>query len=206
MTRLRRSTLGKQVVVVVGGGVYQDCTPWPATRLRAEAAARLALEQPEATVIVSGNSNGARSGSKCSEATTMLQIIWLKGIPHSRFRIEADSVDTIGNAVLTSAHFLHGQKPRPVTVVTSPFHQERAGLAFRGVLGPQWPLTIHPAEPAEDDAHRATTEHGGIDWMHRFFAPVPAGDLPAIVRRLFEVGKPYYKGLPILARLARKAS
>jgi uncharacterized SAM-binding protein YcdF (DUF218 family) len=206
MSTLKFRHLGDEVVVVVGGGVYQDCTPWPATRLRAEAAARLAFEKPQATVIVSGNSAGTRGGNKCSEATTMLQIIWLKGIHDSRFRIEGDSVDTIGNAVLASARFLYGQKPRPVTVVTSPFHQERAGLAFRGVLGPQWPVTIHPAAPAEDDAHRLTTESGGIDWMHRFFAPVPAGDLPAIVRRLFEVGKPYYKELPVLARLALKAS
>jgi len=203
-----KTSLGKRVTIVLGGGLHADGTPWDATRLRAQAGAGLALTDPDMTVILSGAGAArfARDRNAPTEAAVMAQLVFENGVSRNRLFIEPESIDTIGNAVLSSARFLYGKKPRPVTVVTSPFHATRASIAFRGVLGPKWPVVVHPADPATDDTQRTAGEQGGIDWMNRFFEAVTPGDLPRIVQHLFEVGKPYYKGLPILTRLADKAA
>jgi uncharacterized SAM-binding protein YcdF (DUF218 family) len=202
-----KSSLGKRVVVVLGGGLHADGSPWDATRLRAQAGARLALADPDMTVILSGaGARIVRDRNAPTEAAVMAQLVLEDGVGRNRLFIEPESIDTVGNAILSSARFLYGKKPRPITVVTSPFHAVRAGIAFRGVLGPAWSVVVHTADPATDDTERTAGELGGIGWMNRFFESVTPGDLPGIVQHLFEVGKPYYRDLPILSRLAHKAA
>src|SRR5262249_43154075 len=114
-----------------------------------------------------------------------------QGVDESLVLLEAESVDTIGNAVLVAARYLRGMTPGTLYVVTSPFHLQRATLSFRFVLGEDWDVQGVGSEPAADDAVRATTEKGGIDWMDRTFAGITPGDLPSIIARLSEVRESY---------------
>jgi uncharacterized SAM-binding protein YcdF (DUF218 family) len=197
--------LGPQVAVVLGGGVHSNGTPWPATALRAQAAAQLARKYPRMSFILSGDGSRQRIDVH-PEAIVMARLMLTSGIARRRLLIENESIDTIGNAFLSTARFLYGKKPRPLTVITSPFHTARAILAFQGMLPETWKIHSHASAPATDDTQRATSESGGIDWMHRFFEGITPGDLPSIAARLQTVGKPFYKTHPLVVSLAKKAA
>ena len=203
VTRLKPYNLGETVVVALGGGVFPNGTPWPASKLRAQKAAELALADGGTVIICSG---AGRFRDRRSEALVMAEIIMQMGVSARRLLCEVESIDTIGNAILVAAKYLWGRTPRKVVVVTSPFHAERARRAFAGVLGPAWPLEVVASQPAGDDEQRGKGEPGGIEWTDKFFEGITPGDLPRIVRRLFEVGKPFYRELPMLVRLAAKAA
>ena len=206
LTKTKRR-LGPQVIVVLGGGLLADGTPGPMLILRAQAAARLATEHRRATIIVSGDGRKNRQDPNAkTEAYHLSQLLIQMGIPERRLWIEDESIDTVGNAVLVFARYLRNRKPRPLYLVTSPFHMERATIAFRGVFGARWRIEPQPSEPARDDRIRALMEGGGIDWMQRFFAGVEPGDLPAVVARLHEVGKPFYRTLDWLSGSEGKAA
>jgi uncharacterized SAM-binding protein YcdF (DUF218 family) len=202
------NTLGSSVIVVLGGGMYTDGTPGPATQLRAEAAAELAQSIPDATIICSGGRGIQASPTSTSEAATMAQIIWKAGIDHGRIRLESESVDTIGNAVLVACRYLVRQKrrrPIHIHIVTSPFHAARAALCFRSVLGgPDWPLQVHTCKPTADDAERAAQETD-LTRTIDFFRPVTPGNFAQAAKRLLDIGKPFYRHLPLLAELAANA-
>jgi uncharacterized SAM-binding protein YcdF (DUF218 family) len=63
------------------------------------------------------------------------------GVPSSDILIESNSMDTAQNAFLTSA--LVGSVDR-IIVVTSPYHQRRAGLEFKRFFGDQVEVVNHP--------------------------------------------------------------
>jgi uncharacterized SAM-binding protein YcdF (DUF218 family) len=196
--------LGSSVIVVLGGGLYADGTPWSATKFRAEAAVELARTLPDASIICSGGRGVHATSSSTSEAAMLAQIIWKAGIDHRRILVESESVDTIGNAILVAGRYLERQKRRPIHLVTSPFHAARASLTFRSVLGPAWPVQVHTCEPAADDAIRAAQEQD-LTRTVEFFRPVTPGNFPQAAKRLLDIGKPYYRNLPLLTRLAAKA-
>jgi uncharacterized SAM-binding protein YcdF (DUF218 family) len=197
--------LGSSLIVVLGGGLYADGTPWPATKFRAEAAVNLARTFPDASIICSGGLAVHATSSFTSEAAMLAQIIWKAGIDPRRILVEWESVDTIGNAILVACRYLERQKRRPIHLVTSPFHAARASLTFRSVLGPAWPVQVHTCEPAADDAIRAAKEQD-LTRTIEFFRPVTPGNFPQTAKRLLEIGKPHYKNMPLLSKFAAKAA
>ncbi|TMC00158.1 MAG: YdcF family protein, partial [Chloroflexi bacterium] len=61
-----------------------------------------------------------------TEAATMADVIVAAGIGGERIFLEDESRDTIGNAIYVAERYLGALAPRPVYVVTSPFHLQRS--------------------------------------------------------------------------------
>jgi hypothetical protein len=125
----------------------------------------------------------------------MARILIELGISPKRILREHQACDTMGNAVLSAARYLVGQKPRKIYVVTSPFHAERALTMFRGVLGPNWTVEACLSKEIEGDDFKASKESGGIEWAYKFFEKTVPGDISSAVHRLIEIGKPRYREL-----------
>lgn len=186
-----------ELAVVLGGGITADGGPLPSTNARAHRAAQLARERPELMVICSGDRQPDAPAGTPSEAALMRDLMVGWGVAAERIAIEDESRDTIGNAVLTAVRHLAGIEPRPLSVITSPFHLERATETFRHVLGYQWQVQAVASDETNDDIERAARETGYLQETTKFFDGVRPGDLRTMVRRLRERW-PYYAGLKSL--------
>ena len=191
-----------ELAVVLGGGITAEGDPLPSTRARAHRAAQLARERPELMVICSGDRQPDAPAGTPSEAALMRDLIIGWGVATERIAIEDESRDTIGNAVLTAVRHLKGIEPRPLSVITSPFHLERATETFRHVLGYAWQVQAIASDETDDDIERAARETRYLQETTKFFEGVRPGDLRTMARRLRERW-PYYAGL---ARLQLDAS
>jgi hypothetical protein len=187
------------ILVCLGSGVNADGTASETTFLRVSLTLELAKADPLLTIILSGDGRKEKDPERRStmktEAFVMAEYLTANGIASDRLRIEDESVDTIGNAVLSTVRYLNQETPARLQIVSSPFHEKRAMLSFAGALGPRWDLVYVPCAVASDDAVRGANEQGGIDWTNNFFKGITAGDLPAVVTRLLEKGKAHYSGL-----------
>jgi hypothetical protein len=92
---------------------------------------------------------------------------------------------------------LKGIEPRPLSVITSPFHLERATETFRHVLGYAWQVQAIASDETDDDIERAARETRYLQETTKFFEGVRPGDLRTMTRRLRERW-PYYAGLKSL--------
>jgi uncharacterized SAM-binding protein YcdF (DUF218 family) len=171
-----------EVAVVLGGGISPSGEPTPSTLARARAAVQLARRRPDLALIVSG-SHGDGPAPPKSEAAVMAELIIEGGVAADRVRVEDRSRDTIGNAVEVALRYLRQIEPRPLYLVTSPFHLERALVVFRNVLGFAWQVQAVAAEDTEDDASRANSETRFLQETFAFFQGVAPGDLNAIEKR-----------------------
>lgn len=186
-----------ELAVVLGGGITADGGPLPSTKARAHRAAQLARERPELMLICSGDRQVDAPVGTPSEAALMRDLIIGWGVDAQRIAIEDESRDTIGNAVLTAVRYLHGIEPRPVSVITSPFHLERATETFRHVLGYAWQVQAVASDETNDDIERAVRETRYLQETTKFFDGVHPGDLRTMARRLRERW-PYYAGVKTL--------
>ena len=180
-----------EIIVVLGGGLLPDGSPDAATVRRAEAAAALALERPQAAVIASGGGPLASDLRKAPasarplgpEASHIARILRERGVDDRRIHVEDESMDTIGNAVFTAARYLKRSRPRPLWLVTSPFHLGRAIWVFKRAL-PEWDVTGHPAAPGPEDEPRSVNEPTFRAHNEAMLAGVADGDLPSMFDRL----------------------
>lgn len=177
--------------VVLGGGMDPDGRPTAATKARAHRGAQLARERPELILISSGGRPPEAAAGATTEAELMRDLMVAAGLAPERIALEDESVDTIGNAVLIAARYLKDLEPRPLSIITSPFHLERATETFRHVLGFQWQIQAIAADETDDDIARAARETGYLQETTTFFAGLRPGDLPAIARRLRERAPAY---------------
>lgn len=180
-----------EIIVVLGGGLLPDGSPDTSTVRRAEAAATLALARPDAAVIASGggplpsdSQQGAAAGRpRGPEAAHIARIASERGVAASRIVLEDESMDTVGNAVLTASRYLRALAPRPLTLVTSPFHADRAKHAFERAL-PGWTVRVHPSAEGPEDATRERSERAFLENNETLLAGVADGDLAAMFERL----------------------
>ncbi|MGH2500258.1 MAG: YdcF family protein [Candidatus Limnocylindria bacterium] len=179
-----------EIIVVLGGGVRAGAQS-ASTARRAEAAEALARERPNAILILSGLASFHPVAGP-SEAELMATVLRESGVAADRLRLEDESRDTIGNAVLTAARYLVGLAPRPLTVVTSPFHLERALFIFRRVLGPSWPVAGSPSAPLPGDDERARQEQTYFEVAREVLAGLEPGDLAGAAARLRQRWPEYY--------------
>jgi hypothetical protein len=183
-----------ELAVVLGGGLAADGAPLASTAARAHKAAQLARERPELVVICSGDRQLEAPGGTPSEAALMRDLIAARGIDPERVVIEDESRDTIGNAVLTAVRYLKDIEPRPLAVITSPFHLERAVETFRHVLGYPWQLEAVASGETDDDVERAARETRYLQETTKLFTGVRPGDFSAMAQRLRDRW-PYYAGV-----------
>ncbi|MBU6452442.1 MAG: YdcF family protein [Cyanobacteria bacterium REEB67] len=195
------------IAVCLGSGVNADGTASETTFLRVSLTLELARADPQLTIILSGDGRKEKDPdrrARCkTEAAVMAEYLTANGIASDRLRIEDESVDTIGNAVLSTVRYLSQETPARLQIISSPFHEKRAMLSFAGTLGPGWDLVYVPCAVASDDAVRGANEQGGIAWTDNFFQGISAGDLPAVVARLLEKGKTHYAGLERLRTFSK---
>lgn len=194
--------LGSSIAVCLGSGINKDGSASESTTARATACAELAEKNPDMTVILSGDGKNDINKSTRTEAELMAEILEKKGIAQDRLLLEGESRDTVGNAILVAARYLLEVEPRRLYVVTSPFHMKRALIAMRGVLPEGWEILPYESGKASDDDQRGANEAGGITWMTKFFEGLTPGDMKAVVKRLYEVGKPLYRDLERLKPFA----
>jgi uncharacterized SAM-binding protein YcdF (DUF218 family) len=171
-----------EVAVVLGGGFSPDGEPSASTTARARAAAHLAQKRPDLAIIASG-SHGEGAAPTKSEAAIMADLIAAAGVPRERLFLEERSRDTIGNAVEVAARYLGQMEPRPIYLVTSPFHLERALVVFRNVLGFAWQVQAVAAEDTDDDLKRANSETTFLQETFAFFEGIKPGDMAAIDKK-----------------------
>ena len=171
-----------EVAVVLGGGFAPNGEPSASTTARARAAAHLAQQRPELAIIASGSHGDGPAPAK-TEAAIIADLIAEAGIPRDRLFLEERSRDTIGNAVEVAARYLTGIEPRPIYLVTSPFHQERALVVFRHVLGFAWQVQAVSAEDTDDDRMRANSETRFLQETFAFFEGTKPGDMAAIEKK-----------------------
>ena len=187
--------------VVLGGGLDAGGAPLASTRARAHRAAQLARERPELALICSGDRQPGAPEGVPSEAAQMREAIVGFGIAADRIALEDESRDTLANAVFTAARYLNGLEPRPLSVITSPFHLERATETFRHVLGYRWQVMAVASDETDDDVARAARETRYLQETTAFFAGIAPGDLRSIVVRLQERSPEYSKDGTLLALL-----
>lgn len=159
-----------------------DGTPSASTVARARAVAQLARHRPNMAIIASG-SHGDGPPPPQSEAAVIADIISAAGVPSDRIFLEERSRDTIGNAVEVAARYLVNIEPRPLYVVSSPFHLERALVSFRNVLGFAWQVQAVAAEETDDDLERAKNETFFLQETFTFFQGTRPGDFRTIEKR-----------------------
>jgi uncharacterized SAM-binding protein YcdF (DUF218 family) len=167
---------------VLGGGLSANGEPSESTVARARAAAHLAQKRSDLAIIASG-SHGEGPAPAKSEAAIIVDLIAQAGIPRDRLFLEERSRDTIGNAVEVAARYLSRIEPRPIYLVTSPFHQERALVVFRNVLGFAWQVQAVSAEDTDDDRKRANLETTFLQEAFSFFEGIKPGDMAAIDKK-----------------------
>ena len=167
---------------MLGGGLGADGSPTASTVARARAAAQLARQRADLAVIVSG-SHGDGPAPPRTEAAVMAEAIEKTGIAPERIFREERSRETLGNAVETATQFLARISPRPLYVVTSPFHLERALVVFRTVLGFAWQVQAVSAEETDDDLAKANAETRYLQETFAFFKGLEPGDLSGIEKR-----------------------
>ena len=180
-----------ELAVVVGGGIDTHGAPTPSTQARAHRGAQLARERPELGLICSGAGPEGTAAGLPSEAALMRDLITTSGIAAERVALEDESLDTLGNAVLVAVRYLKDLEPRPLSLITSPFHLERAPETFRHVLGFRWQILAVAADETPDDIARARLETQYLQEMSVFFSGIRPGDLRSIVRRLRERSPAY---------------
>jgi uncharacterized SAM-binding protein YcdF (DUF218 family) len=167
---------------VLGGGFTANGEPSASTVARARATAQLAQKRPDLAIIASGSHGDGPAPAK-SEAAIIADLIAEAGIPRERLFLEERSRDTIGNAVEVAARYLSRIEPRPIYLVTSPFHQERALVVFRNVLGFAWQVQAVSAEDTDDDRNRANSETTFLQETFAFFEGLKPGDMAGIEKK-----------------------
>jgi uncharacterized SAM-binding protein YcdF (DUF218 family) len=171
-----------EVAVVLGGGLQPDGVPTESTAARARAAIHLAHRRPDAGLVLSGSHGGGPSPQR-TEAAVMADLLRESGVDPKRIFLEERSRDTLGNAVEVASLYLAKIEPRPLYLVTSPFHLERALVVFRNVLGFAWQVQAVAAAETDDDLERARKETFYLQETFAFFKGLTPGDFKAIEKR-----------------------
>ena len=171
-----------RIAVVLGAGLEGDGSPTETTLARADAAASLARED-DVAFIVSG-SHGDEPTPQHTEAHFMAERLAANGIARSRIFLEDESRDTVANAALVAERYLAEVAPRPLVIVTSPFHMARALAIFAMVLGPSWPLEGHLASRTGQDEAREPTETLYLGHARALLEGTTPGDFARIAARV----------------------
>ena len=172
----------REIAVVLGAGLETDGSPTETTLARADTAASLAQSR-DLAFVVSG-SHGDGPAPEHSEAYFMAERLVAKGVPRARIFIEDESRDTLANAALVAERYLVDIAPRPLVIVTSPFHAARALAIFAMVLGPAWPLEEQLAPRTGQDEARGATETLYLGHARALLEGTTPGDIARIAARV----------------------
>lgn len=119
------------VIVAISGGD---------TDARTSEAVRLYRQGWAQTLIFSG---AALDTASISNASAMRTLAIQAGVPASAIQVDEIAVDTAGNAQNIS-DIARRDTIKRLILVTSPYHQRRAGMEFAKALGPDVTILNHP--------------------------------------------------------------
>lgn len=171
----------REIIVVLGGGLKQDGRPTWSTLARADAAAELVRDRDLPVIVSGSHGNGPRPAR--TEAEQMAEHLVERGVARERIFLEDQSRDTITNAAFVAQRYLARLEPRPLRIVTSPFHMERSLATFALVLGPSWRLEGHPSAPGTKEGEHAANEALYLARTRALLADIEPGDVERIVER-----------------------
>ena len=170
-----------EIVVVLGGGLEPDGTPTWSTLARADAAAEYARERDVPVIVSGSHGNGPRPAR--TEAELLADRLVERGIARDRIFLEDESRDTITNATYVAQRYLAHLAPRPLRIVTSPFHLARSLETFALVLGPAWPVEGHPSAARANDADHTANEALYLARTRALMTGLEPGDVERIAER-----------------------
>jgi uncharacterized SAM-binding protein YcdF (DUF218 family) len=132
-----QSKLAKvDAIVAISGGE---------TGTRTEEAIKLYKEGWAPTIIFSG---AALDPNSPSNAQAMSRAAQAAGVPASAIELDELAANTRGNAAGVGA-IIRQNGYQSIILVTSPYHQRRADLAFRHVLGSEFTILNHSSFDAQ---------------------------------------------------------
>jgi len=115
------------------------------TEARTAEAVKLYKDGWGANIIFSG---AALDPSSPSNAKTMSVEAKKSGVPASAIALDEAATNTRGNATGVG-EIIRANNYHSIILVTSPYHQRRANLAFRRVLGPGFVIVNHSSFDAQ---------------------------------------------------------
>jgi uncharacterized SAM-binding protein YcdF (DUF218 family) len=115
------------------------------TDTRTSEAVKLYKEGWGANIIFSG---AALDPDSPSNAKTMAAAAQAAGVPKSAIELDETATNTRGNAT-GAGKIIRARNYHSIILVTSPYHQRRANIAFHRVLGPNFEIVSHSSPDAE---------------------------------------------------------
>ncbi len=160
-------------IVVLGAGITPKGNLTRVAKSRMDRAVELYREGAAPRIIVTGR----------KESIVMRKYAVRKGINPANVLLEAQALDTIGNAFFTRKVFLLPNSWQSIVIVTSVFHINRAKLIFRKVLGKSYHMLFVPSKRVlSDKAFKDKVEaEKGLTFLTMLLSALVAdGDMKAI--------------------------
>lgn len=130
-----------EYAVVLGASVREDRSPSRILRQRMKAAMEFMERNPDAVVILSG---GQGPDEPMPEAECMYETMLSLGADESRLLLEPESHTTRENLLNSNAIIeSRGGTTKPITVITSEFHQRRAAYIAKSLHLATCPVSGH---------------------------------------------------------------
>lgn len=118
------------VVIALGGGVNRDGSLPLAVQKRVNKCVEIYLKGETEKFLMCGGGTG-----EISEADAMKNFLLSQSIPENDIFLEAESLNTVGNAWFAKTMFLDIHQWLEPVIVTSQFHMPRTKFIFSSVLG-----------------------------------------------------------------------
>lgn len=132
-------------------------------------------------------SGGQSDHEPCTAASAMRRYAIARGVP-GRDIIELDQgLDTVGEAIFSRLILPPAPPERPLLVLTSAAHAERAEAIFRFVYGADSHLVFEAVRDCPDDKSvPATREAASLQHFRAFFGGIEAGEIEAILVKFWK--------------------
>lgn len=180
----------KDAILVLGCGV----TPAGEPSESAQASVHLAVERfralkPTWLIMSGGFSHRADFRPAISEAQAMKEYASSLGVPSAQILTEAESKNTLENALFTKMNLLSPLDIQSIMVIAGPGHtQVRLEYIFDKVMGPDYncDFVMHAGPDSEAKLQR---EANSLAKVRLLLDDVSAGDSDEIYRRLRQYQK-----------------
>lgn len=173
-------------IVVHGHGVDSNGNPDAHGKQRVETGVELYDTDQAPHMIFTGYHSFLTAPPAVSEAEAMRQYALTRGVPHAAATVEEQSLETVGNVLLTTQNVLVPKGWDRIVVVTSISHLARTLGIWRHVLGPDFNITGVPA-PETVGLKQRLWEPVGAAMVREILRGTKPGDLDAIQARLFSL-------------------
>ncbi|MCB9362268.1 YdcF family protein [Candidatus Woesearchaeota archaeon] len=188
-----------KALVVLSGGITQDgLLEW--TKNRCDKAVELYTGNE---LIITSSAYTPHKppflndGNPITEARQMADYILSKGVKPEHMRIEAFSLDTLGNAIFTRQLITEPEQVHDLTIITSSFHMPRSKLIFDYVfsLQPVGKYNLQYVEVSDGEQNQKAIKARSVkeqERIERFKKTMAINqDLKSLITWLFTIHNAY---------------